>query len=214
MYYYPLLLLTSDDVRNNSLADMFQDELSESNSLKNVLYESLENDKVQKKSLYDLLEIENIISKSILDVFRSNMNILNSDLPAIDIWRIREKTKRLLTILRRKCQDLLHPFDNYTFADNLTKSELWEDSVVLGSETDTQLWNSTVLKRISDIHHYLSKLVDSLEKRVLVGNITLESQNEEFIKTQEIISNLGVISEATRVIYKEIKDYIRLVDHL
>src|SRR5690242_14634433 len=114
MYQYPFLLLTEDDARNSALADLIEDDMLETSMLKKDLYSRLP-DSIDVKKLYDLLEIQVIMTKMLCDIFRSHMNVLLHDLPEIDIWRIKEKLKRTLTITRRKCADILHNYDGYAF---------------------------------------------------------------------------------------------------
>jgi len=202
MYWFPFLSITSDDVRNAAIADIFEDELSESQRLKNEFYSSLHESGVpQHKALFDLLELERLNSTTMLDIFRTNFTVLEAQLPDIDVWRIREKTKRLLTFLRLKGKEIIHPFDDFSFSDKLRKPDLWEDNTIF-RDAPPQQWNTIILNRISDIHHHLSKLVEHLEKRILTG-IDLETT-----------TNTGAYLESTRSITREIKDYTRLINSL
>jgi hypothetical protein len=213
MYQYPFLLLTEDDVRNSTIADMIEEDMLETSLLKKNLYNRLP-DSIDVKKLYDLLEIQVIMTKMLCDFFRSHMNVLHRDLPEIDIWRIKEKLKRTLTVTRRNCADLLHNYDGYVFGDTLRKLDLWEDHPVL-RDAKPQKWNNHFLNRISDIHRHMYRLCLVLEDILLLQNQQLKSVDNKGRDNQDHIANinsLGKITEACRTIHKEVKDYIRLVD--
>ena len=111
MYYYPFLLLTEDDVRNATIADLLDDQALESIALKKALYNSLP-DNMPIRALYDLLDIEAVMNKLLCDILRANVNVLKKTLPDIDNWRVKDKLKRSLTMLRRKSVDILHTYDD------------------------------------------------------------------------------------------------------
>lgn len=216
MYQFPLLLLTEDDVRNSALADMFEDELIDTVKIQKALYDSLM-ENMPIRSLYDLMEINVIMTKILCDIFRSHMNVLNKELPEIDIWRVKERLKRTLTIIRRKSTDILHTYDDYLFGDTLRKTELWEDNPSVKSSKPYE-WNANFLNRISDIHKHMHRLTITIEPRLLVKTQqlkSLENQDDTAVNDYtETINSLPKILEACRGIHKEIKDYVRLIDSL
>lgn len=217
MYQFPFLLLTEDDARNSALADLIEDDLLETNILKKNLYKRLPNE-LQIKSLYDLLAIQDIMTKILCEIFRSHMNVLNKDLPEINVWRIKEKLKRTLTITRRKSADILHNYDGYAFGDTLRKLDLWEDHPVLKG-TKPHEWNANFLNRISDIHRHMYRLCIVLEDLLLLQNQQLKTSDDKSdtldkLDHNVITNSLGKILDACRAIHKEVRDYVRLVDSL
>lgn len=223
MYQYPFLLLTADDIRNSSIADMIEDEMTENTTIKNEFYTSLPSE-LPKKVLYDLLEIDNTMANIFVEIFRSNMNVLDSKMPDIDVWRVKDKLKRLLTILRRKCPDITHPFDDFLFSDKIRKIDLWEDNKAFNKETPSE-WNAIFLNRISDIHRHMYRLVNILEPRVLVFNQVLSAPSNSTSSTSssfssysesssDVMNSIGKILETCRIMHREVKDYTRLIDSL
>jgi len=210
MYQYPLLLLTGDDVRNATLADLLEDEMIDTTKLKKKFYDNLTDD-MPLRNLYDLVEIEVIMTKMICDIFRSHMNVMHKDLPNMDRWRLKERLKRTLTIVRRRCSDILHTFDDYSFGDTLRKLELWEENCSRKDSTPEE-WNANFLNRVSDIHRHLFRYITVIEPRLLVRNQQLKtSDGSEY---DDAVNSISKTLEACRTIYKEIKDYVRLVDSL
>jgi cob(I)alamin adenosyltransferase len=219
MYSYPFLLMTMDDIRNASLADMFEDELLDTLKWKTEFYESLP-ESFPKRALHDLKEIEATITKILLEIFRSHMNILSTKLPAIDVYRVREKLKRLLIMMRRKGVEIMHEYDTeYTFADTVRKLDKWEEHESMRGDNVSDA-NSVFLNRVSDIHHHLSRLVENMEPRLLIFSQVSSLPEEQANHALEHVSNLtsstdiSKIAEVCRILYKEIKEYIRLVDSL
>ena len=225
MYQYPFLLLTQDDVRNSAIADMFDDEMTDSADMKKKLYALLPDD-APIRALYDLLDMEVTITKMFCDVFRSNMAVFNKQLHDMDTWRIKERLKRTLTIMRRKSGDVLHKFDHYAFADSLHKQDLWEDSPTKKRSSPID-WNGNFLNRVSDIHRHVSRGIAAVEPRLMLQTCQLKSQSEDATsdpnnpKTSEVnadymdyVSRIPVMLEAMRTIHREVKDYVRLVDSL
>jgi len=217
MYQFPFLLLTSDDVRNANIADLLEDETADYVQMKRELYSALPNDVFPTKPLHELVELEIIMSKMLCDVFRTNLNVLKTELTGMDNYRIKEKLKRVFTILRRKSADILHHYDEYLFSDTLRKLDLWEDNPVLktGKPAD---WNSQFLNRISDIHRHLCRLVVVVEHKLLIKQQQLSPEvdrNKTLFKDDEVIvGNIPKIVETCNIIKKEVKDYLRLVDSL
>lgn len=218
MYHYPLLLLTADDIRNNAIADLLEDDLHLYVATKKQLYSTLPDTFVYKKQLYDNLEFRKISEQMLFDVFRSNMNVLTTTLPDIDNWRIKDKLKRMLTVMRRKSQDFIYPHDDdWNFSDKLNKSDLWEghDSFTAKDGTPSQM-NSVLLNRLSDVHKHVYKIAETCELRIYERNICLTNPDKSRMSDETIsmIDNVGKMTESLRSINKELKEYIRLVDSL
>ena len=200
MYQFPFLLLTSDEVRNNVLADMINDELETYKISERKFIDELP-DSIAKKPLIDLADTEIILTQLLLDTFRSRMNVLNSELPEIDYWRLKDKVKKLLTVMRRKSSELIHHSSDCKFIDLVKKVEMWEDAKLFTSKTPIE-WNQTVLNRISDIHHNVHNYIETATRNCV------HNQNPQ------IIFMSGQILEVMRVICREYKEYLRLIDSL
>lgn len=211
MYYYPFLLLSDDDIRNSTMADLIEGEMHDDKKLKEEFYRVLPDD-LPKKVLYDLLDIQNTITLILLDTFRCNLNILSTNLGEAKIWQVKEKLKRLLAMLRRKCSEIMYPIEELTFFDIVSKTEKWEESKIF-AEISPAEWNSLFLTRLSDIHRYVSKLVEVLEPQVLVKNHLLKSPSVDTNRNIEI-TTVGHVLETCRLMYKEVKEYILLIDSL
>lgn len=215
MYQYPLLLLTSDDVRNATIADLLEAEMSDWEILKKSLYSRLSDEQI-KRYLYDILEIEITMTKMLLVIFRSNINVVNKELTPLEQWRIKERLKRCLYAIRTCSVNILHNHDNYAFSDSLMKLELWENSVNVVSST-TSDWNRNFVSRVGDVHKHLHRLVSVLEPVLLFSNVHLKPLDKKkglATNYNETINSLGTILEACRKIYNEISEYTRLMDTL
>jgi hypothetical protein len=215
MYYFPFLLLTEDDIRNGTIADLFEDDMIDTLAYKKLLYESLPDD-MPIRSLTDLSDIQLTVNKILCETLRSNMNVLKKPLPEIDNWRIKDKLKRSLTMLRRKCADILHTYDNYTFSDLLRKPDMWEDHPHFHVTRPID-WNTVFLNRISDIHRHVCKLVEILEIKLLLKNVMLkktEYNETNLTNDTNLMNSTAKILEACRFIHRETKEYIRLIDSL
>jgi hypothetical protein len=211
MYTFPFLLLTADDVRNGNIADMFDEEISQHLASRKSFFETLP-DELPVEHLQDILSIEVLLGNIFSDMCKCNMNILSSDLPEMDIWRVRERVKRLLTLLRRKSVDLIHPFDNFTFSDKVKKHDLWEDNDAIFSG-QPENWNALVLTRISEIHQNVTRFANEMTPRLLVYNQVLK-QSDSVDKEREAMDKIEKMVDTTRSIGREVKDYLRLIGSL
>ena len=112
MYYYPFWLLTPDETRNLSVADRIEEELDRFARQRLAFWTELEDQNLQpaetKESFEGLLDIQREIDGMYLDVARCNLAVLNGPLPQVDHFRIKDKVKKLMGSLRRRCIDLDH----------------------------------------------------------------------------------------------------------
>ena len=212
MYSYPLLLLTNDDVRNATIADLLELEFTDYANSRRELYSRLSDETV--RHLYDLLDINTTVNKMLYIIFRSNVNAVKKDTTPLDTWRIKERLKRSLFKIRTCCGNILHSYDNYAFSDSLMKLDLWENYVNIVDTTFND-WNNNFLQRIGDIHKHIYRLVSVLETLLLLSSVSLKPvtvvKKEDYTNT---IKSLGKILEACRTIHTEVADYFRLVDSL
>ncbi len=195
MYYYPFYLLTDNASRNRSIAELLATEQKKEVSAKRALYDSLP-EAAQHKALYDLLELEKALTGTLCDVLRADYSVLTTALPKIDHWRLEEKAKRLLAVIKSKARTLTHQFGDFgtITGDNVQ----WGDTPV-ASPND---WNNLVLVRVADIHRHVTGFLDNVRITVQTG------------QDAESMSSVVRFLEEWRSIAREVKDYTRLVASL
>lgn len=222
MYYFPYLLLSKNDTRNNNIAESLEEELGVMLSLKKSFYQSLPQELI--KPLYDLLEIITHNEKILINLFRTNLNIISEELPQIDIFRIRDRLMKLLIIMRIKSKDLLHNLDDiFTFSDIVRKQELWEGfplfkKEIVDIETVVE-WNNLLLQRLSNIHENIYKLFFILEPILLtiIFSVSLSQnslQNDKIFNETGIIHKIPEMVSAITIIYTETLIYTKLLNSL
>lgn len=222
MYYFPYLLLSKNDTRNNNIAESLEEELGVMLSLKKSFYQSLPQELI--KPLYDLLEIMTHNEKILINLFRTNLNIISEELPQIDIFRIRDRLMKLLIIMRIKSKDLLHNLDDiFTFSDIVRKQELWEGfplfkKEIVDIETVVE-WNNLLLQRLSNIHENIYKLFFILEPILLtiIFSVSLSQnslQNDKIFNETGIIHKIPEMVSAITIIYTETLIYTKLLNSL
>lgn len=210
IYYYPIWLLTVDDNRNSTLADLFESDMELFLEEKRQFYDSLMGTQYHHKALYELLEVQRLSSLMLIKVFRANLNILNSNLPTMDVYRLKDKTKNLLATWRVKGEHIVHPYDNSIFTDVLRKSEKWDSHPKLAIEAgDPVDWNGIILSRLSDIHKTLHELFNHGESRILI------SMQKDPDEDQDIGQHVATsVLPAVQEIYNQLLGYIRFVNGL
>ena len=199
MYFYPILLLSDDDLRNKALASMFKEQLASSQGKKAFFTSGTDN--IPCDDLLDLSHIEAIMTMMLVEIFHTNMNILKKEeeLPQIDIWRIKTKAKRLLSTIRRKCEkELVHDSSPLQFIELMDGGDdMW---ICLDNSADR--CNQLVLKRISDVHQNVSAFVE-YTRYIKLMNMDTEMSTE-----------IKLVLESMRAIGREVKDYMKLVNSL
>lgn len=205
-YFYPLWLLTIDDARNSQLADLFETEIEEFVIQKTKFYDSLGGTQYHSKALYDLLTIQQLATNMLVRLFRSNLNVLNSTLPTIDVVRIKEKTKNVLGAWKTSCLNITHPFDNSQFIDTILKHEKWDGHPKLTLETGEPVdWNGIILSRLSDIHRNLHELFVYGESQIL-----LHIHGQQDIAMHVTTSILVAVQD----IHGQLISYLRFINSL
>ena len=179
---------------------MFQKELVHKKEYKRDLYDSISLDhfpSLQKKILYDLLELEILNDNILIDVFGINLTVFDTNFIETDVWRLREKSKRILSLFQHYSSTTIHLFDTYDFALLVNSNSDWQ--IIDNSPIR---WNNLVLKRISDIHRHYFLFINGIENSIIIGTN---------------ISEYGRISElfeALKIIGREIKEYLRLIESM
>lgn len=198
MYYYPVFLLTEDAARNRTLADLLASEQKRDIAMKTRLYDSLPA-AAQHKAFYDLLELEKSMTGVLVDIFRADYNVLNTSLPEIDHWRLQEKAKRLLAIMKSKGESLVHPYQEESYLEMFREARKWGDWPKVPTPSE---WNDIILGRVSDLHRHVSGLIDNVRTALHFG------------EDAETIASVVTFLEAWRAMAREVKDYTRLVSSL
>ena len=195
MYYYPFYLLTDNAVRNRNIAELLTTEQKKEMAVKKALYDSLPA-AAQHKALYDLLELEKALTATLCDVLRADYQVFGTTLPKIDHWRVEEKAKRLLAVIKLKVRTLTHQYSDASFL--IGDQVQWGDVPV----ATPSAWNDLVLVRVADIHRHVSSFIDNVRITVQTG------------QDAESMSSVGRFLEDWRAIAREVKEYTRLVSSL
>jgi hypothetical protein len=197
MYYYPIFLLTEDAARNRMLADLLANEQKRDAAMKLEVYGTLPAS-AQHKALYDLVDLEKSMITVVVDILRADYNVLNTNLPDIDHWRLQEKAKRLLSMLKSLAERLVHPYQEERYAELIRDAQKWDVSTLHSPAA----WNDLILMRVSDIHRHVTRLVDNVRVTIPYG------------QDAETLASIGTFLESWRAIAREVKDYTRLVSSL
>jgi hypothetical protein len=226
MYTYPYLLITLDNVRNVAIANLLEEESNREMEYKKQMYENL-SDTTVIKELYRLIDINNVMNKMLIDVLQSHITIFfissytsssSLSMSEMDVWRVKERLKRLLTLMRKRCEDLYHNLDNDTFFEksgvpgqsfaNIVKDvDEWEGAVNIPGSLPN-VWNTIFLKRLSDIHKHMYILTNSLETYILHNRQMSTLTSMITTDYTNLIDNLDKTVDACRVIHGEVKNYL------
>ena len=201
MYYYPFWLLTPDETRNASVADRLEEESDRFVEERSELFGLLK-DPETKGSLESLTEFQKEADAMFFCVARCNLSILASPLPQVDHLRIKDKIKKLMSSLRRRCVDFDHPWQTAAWADDVYSSGKWEGSSAFTTD-DPCAWNSVFLARLSALHHHLYLLRTALEPRLLAGL----NGNSGSVNVTQVLNTCRKISSL-------VKEYSRFIDSL
>lgn len=162
MYYHPFWLITGNDVRNASIADALQEEFDELKQQKSTFYSSLP----ESAALFKLLEIDTCMFKILSTLLKANLNILNSRLDSIDVYRSTQKIKRTLGACRVACNTQVHEFDVFSFIDTLHQPSKWEDF----SSSEIRDLGDNFLTRIGTAHQHYESFTSFIELILLTGS--------------------------------------------
>lgn len=197
MFTNPLQYLTQDHDANLKIAVILASNFNKESEVRQHFYESLKID-VQKKVTYDLLYIETILSQIIVEFFKLNFLVLQEDIPKVDTWRVREKSKRILKMLQLKGISSIHEYDcaDYTNSLTLDPTELLQTSSYTAYEMYTK-----VVEKVSEYVDHLLRLCYFLEKAVLTNTSTTNTQFEQLMSDTESVQ-------------QELKEYFRLLKSL
>jgi hypothetical protein len=169
-YTFPIWLLTHNDAHNHQVADMIEEDLESFIAMKKQFYSSLEGTHAYVQELHDLLRVFQISQELLITIFRTNVNIVNSQLPHIDVIRLKDRTKSTLSVWRHNCNDIVHPYSSSSFIDIIFNANRWDMHDKFTTKDGTPAdWNGIVLSRLSDIHRNVSELFVHGESRLLVG---------------------------------------------
>ena len=189
MHFNPFLYLSSDHEKNKILYNNLNNEFEVYNQNKMKLYEKIN----QNKVLYDILYIESMLQTIFKEVCNININIFDTTIQEIDVWRLREKTKKILSILKRECTNTIHEYDNYSFVTVVQQE--WD----IDTKKDPMYWNKDILDKISFYFNHIYNFSDLTEKYILANFPT------------EMTSQISDIKQSVQVVLKETRDYSKLV---
>jgi hypothetical protein len=143
MYYFPFLLLTPDNGRNEAIADRLEEEMKMFRTNRPAATDDA------MRGLYLLQDNADAI---LIRVARSNLSAFADEMPALDHHRARDKLKRVLLTLRRMIPDMQHDWP----------VPGWLDSVAPPTPVDLNdpdfsvpKANSEFLTRLSSLHHQI-----------------------------------------------------------
>lgn len=197
MYMFPFLLISTDTERNRNLAAMFSRKQEENLEKKRHFYELLHVPELEQKLLQNLIFLDHQNGLILIECLRANVVGISGQIQELDKWRLHEKAKRLLQILRKKCYETLNVFDDTEFTNLILQDNIWKLDVNGNHVT----WNNEILNRIASVHGHLYNLIDNAEKSVLA------KQN-----VSEIAGKFDLINLDLKCIHEEIKSYLKLIE--
>lgn len=192
MYYHPFWLITGNDVRNASIADALQEEFDELKQQKATFYSSLP----ESEGLFKLLEINTCMFKILSILLKANLNILNSRLDPIDVYRSTQKIKRTLGACRLSCISQVHDFDIFSFIDTLHQPAKWEDF----SSKEIRDLGDNFLTRIGMVHQHYESFTSFVELILVSGS--------------EVHYDLDHFLSGSYSLLKDVTDYAKIINSL
>lgn len=204
-YTFPIWLLTVDDVRNNQIADMLEDTFDSYKAQKEAFYDSLEGTLFHHKALYDLLEMQTVATKMLLEIFRCNINVLHTELPEIDVYRLRNISKHALAVWRSESKQIVHQLSDDNLLDSIHHPNKWDEHPKFSENGEPVDWNGIVLSRLSEIHRHIHDLSTHVEGRIL-----LNRQGDADLVRRITDNTLPSL----RLIFQELQSYCRLVNSI
>lgn len=203
-------MLTEDEIRNNSIADLLEEEAERIETEWKEIVIALD-EKIQKKTLYELFEMQKIMSKVLSETFRSKLVKLSNGSSEIQQYQTKERMKRLIALLRTRSEELIHPFDDYQFSDKVRKKDVWENSPIF-RQNDLSLCVGLLTSRLSEIHYNIFKLTEKFTFYIITEPQTLN--NFQHSKYNDTIRRIGHYLEVCRSIQKELFDYYHFINNL
>ncbi|KAJ3032283.1 hypothetical protein HDV00_007720 [Rhizophlyctis rosea] len=228
MFTFPMLSLTADENRNRHIGGLLETEASSTFKQRRAFYEGLAGDAtIDSRSLFTVDAAEREIYGALVNIFKMKISSLQGDMPEIDVWRVREKSKRVLGLMRKHISDVAHVIGPPTsFVEKLANATEWEENSVFsvsgdGSEDDrgddmmAQL-NSLILSRFSDIHHAIHGWARWAEMTLLCPARHAHYQGDDtHSNIQRVtVESAEMVLGSVRIACREMMDYVRLVNHL
>lgn len=173
LYSYPFYLITADQARNTSVYSKMLNEMYQYLDNKETKVNELlaANPSINIGHLTAVMAIEKNITKLLLLALSANYEVLNSELPTMDKYRMKEKAKQLLATARNYLRSLMTPYyTSFEMHDLIAKNDDWDSHPVFKSSTTTVSdMNSVVLMKMSLIHRHVSYTLYAIEQHVLSG---------------------------------------------
>ena len=108
------------------------------------------------------MEILKLKEEMVIKTFRLNLTYPGSVTNGAELFRMSARMKQALSIMRERCRDLSHPYDDYNLLNSTSKPELWDHHPSFSGSSPNE-YILVFLQRLSDIHKTLSRLCIFME---------------------------------------------------
>lgn len=207
LYSYPFYLITADQARNSSVYSKLLNEMYQYLDNKETKVNELvtANPSINIGHLTTVMEIEKNITKLLLLALSANYEVLNSELPTMDKYRMKEKAKQLLAAARSYLHVLMTPYyTSFEMHDLIANNDDWDSHSVFKSSTSTVSdMNSVVLMKMSLIHRHVTYTLNAIEQYVLSG-----THNHDVNKVLTDVSN------SVTAIFTQFTGYTKFINGL
>ncbi len=213
-YTFPILSLTGDGDWNRMIADLLVAKYEKDEKMKMNWFEDLRNDLYDKQVLTMIYGITRLMNDDLVSIFQGKLGALREPLMNMDIYRLREKTKRILSIWLGISKDLLGLFTDDKFYEKTKDRSLWDTHPSfseLPNADQPQTWNSLLLMRFTDIHSFLVDLLSAAEFQTLTLQGREGTEHHNGLLGSDSIK---IVREKYLVFQKELSDYLKLVSRL
>lgn len=173
LYSYPFYLITADQARNTSVYSKMLNEMYQYLDSKEIKVNEIvaDNPSINSGHLASIIAIEKNITKLLLLALSANYEVLNSELPTMDKYRMKEKAKQLLATSRTFLRSLMTPYyTSFEMHDLIANNDDWDSNAVFKTASSSVSdMNSVVLMKMSLIHRHVSYTLNTIEQHVYSG---------------------------------------------
>lgn len=185
------VILDFDETKRRVTSTFLQQNFSMYKLQMHGLIDSLEFTSHHAKAFYDsLFALEECI-KALCFLLECRTSVLMTDLPSVDIIRIRVRARRVLTKLRMYAMSIINESGDHRFVQFTMNPGSWEQSRVL-EQSDIWEWYKLIMKRVFDIAVYASNSLSMIQLTVVSGK---DMQNITIVDSQIVPAVKGICQE-------------------
>ncbi|KAJ3354042.1 hypothetical protein GGF32_002716 [Allomyces javanicus] len=152
------------------------------------------------KTLYDAMQCLDLAVSAVRAVLACRCGILESELPSIDVTRIKIRTRGMLTVLRQNAKGIVNEHGVPAFVTLVSDPAFWETSQHTFTPRE---WFNLVLTRVVDVAVY------TFHSTMLVVASLLAQQS---LQDADVVAR-SVCPSLQRIV-KDVQDYVYFVEHL